>query len=176
MPLDLVIANAGMALGVPRDADALGDYVETVFATNVQGVFNTIHPAIARMAARGQGQIAIMSSMAGYFGMPSSFGYSAAKVAVKAYGEGLRGHLEKSGVAVSVICPGFVETALTARNRFPMPFLMPADRAARRIRKGLAANRAVISFPRRLVFLVWGLSVLPTGLRLRLLTGLPKKS
>ena len=127
------------------------------------------------MRLRGAGQIAIVSSIAGYRGMPGAPAYSASKAAVMAYGEALRGELAGEGVAVTVICPGFVKTPMTAVNDFPMPFLMEAERAARIIRRGLARNAALITFPLPMRLAAWWMRVLPSGLVTRLLANGPKK-
>ncbi|MCH7487913.1 MAG: SDR family NAD(P)-dependent oxidoreductase [Proteobacteria bacterium] len=167
-PLDLVIANAGIS--------GAEDRVREIFAVNLAGVLNTVLPAIPPMRGRGRGQIAIMSSIAGIRGLPSAPAYAASKAAVKAYGEGLRGSLAADGVRVSVICPGFVKSPMTASNRFPMPFLMEAHKAARIIRRGLAREAPLIAFPWPLV---WGLrlvSALPSPIADSLLGRLPAKS
>jgi short-subunit dehydrogenase len=144
-PLDLVVANAG--IGESHASASLPEVTARTFGVNVDGVFHTIHPAIERMRSRGSGQIAIVSSIAGYQGLASTPAYSASKAAVKAYGEALRGFLEPDGLEISVICPGFVVSRITDRNDFPMPFLMQADRAARIIARGLARNKGRITFP-----------------------------
>ncbi len=175
-PLDLVIANAGISAGTAGlDGAEAEEQVRAVFATNVDGVMNTALPAIASMEARGRGQIALMASLAGYKGLPSAPSYCGSKAAVKVFGEGLRGALENTGVGVSVICPGYVRTPMTAVNDFPMPFLMDADRAARIIRRGLARNRARIAFPWPLATVVSLLQVLPTSWVDAALTRLPGK-
>ncbi|MEM8951370.1 MAG: SDR family NAD(P)-dependent oxidoreductase, partial [Pseudomonadota bacterium] len=137
-PLDLVIANAGVSGGSSGDPDP----VRTMFRVNVEGVLNTVEPALPSLVDRGRGHIAIMSSLAGFRGMPTAPGYTASKAAVRAYGEGLRGKLMGEGVAVSVICPGFVETPMTAQNPFPMPLMMTPERAASIIRRGLDRRSA----------------------------------
>lgn len=163
-PLDLVVANAGVSeKRVPLTA--LHDTADTVMRINVEGVFNTVHPALNRMMARGTGQIALMASLAGYLGLPGAPAYCASKAAVKTYGESLRQTVAETGVVVSVICPGFIETPLTAQNPFPMPQLMAADAAADKIVRGLAKGRARISFPTPLANLVWLLSTLPPAWR-----------
>ncbi len=148
-PLDLVIANAGVGIG--QGEGSLSHVARGTFAVNVDGVFHTVHPATECMRLRRRGQIAIVSSVAGYQGLASTPAYSASKAAVKAYGEALRGFLEPDGIEVSVICPGFVASRITARNDFPMPFFMPADRAARIIAGGLARNKGRITFPWQMV-------------------------
>jgi short-subunit dehydrogenase len=105
------------------------------------------------MADRGFGQIAVMSSLASYINRPGTAAYSASKAAVRIWGEGLRLRLAPAGVRVSVISPGFVDTPLTRRNRFPMPMLMGADEAAALIKRRLTRGDAQIAFPRPMY---WG--------------------
>lgn len=175
-PLDLVIANAGISAGTAgKDGAEPADQVRAVFATNVDGVLNTVLPAIDRMEERGRGQIALVSSLAGYRGIPGAPSYCASKAAVKALGEGLRGSLHGKGLRVSVICPGYVRTPMTAVNDFPMPLLMDADRAARIIVRGLSRNRARISFPWPMAAAVWLLQTLPPAWIDPILRRLPRK-
>lgn len=175
-PLDLVIANAGISAGTAgRDGIEPADQVREVFATNLDGVLNTILPAVARMKARGHGQIALVSSLAGYRGIPGAPSYCASKAAVKVLGEGLRGSLHPKGIQVSVICPGYVRTPMTAVNDFPMPLLMDGNRAARIIRRGLARDRARIAFPWPMAAAVWLLQALPPAWIDPLLRRLPRK-
>jgi len=173
-PLDLVIANAGVALpsGMLQEH---GTRVRLTLAVNLMGVVNTVEPAIQLMAPRRRGQIAIMSSLAGFRGMPSAGAYSASKAAVKAYGEALRGEITPLGIEVNVICPGFVKSRITDANKFPMPLLMESERAAAIIRRGLARNKARIAFPFRLYAAVWLLAALPPALTDRWLARLPRK-
>jgi NAD(P)-dependent dehydrogenase (short-subunit alcohol dehydrogenase family) len=154
-PLDLVIANAGIAAGAdPRD----------VLEVNTLGVWHTVAPAAARMAARGHGQLALVSSLAGRRGLPGAGPYCASKAAVRVLAESLRVDLAPRGVRVSAIVPGFVDTPLTRRNRFAMPWLTTPEAAAERIRRGLERDRAEIVFPRRLALAVRGLTLLPNGI------------
>ena len=174
-PLELVIANAGISAGTGNGGEDRQQTAE-IFAVNLDGVVNTVMPAAAAMARRGRGQIGIMSSLAAFRGFPGAPAYCASKAAVRIWGEGLRGHLAPSGVGVSVICPGFVRSRITAVNDFPMPFLMDGSQAARIISRGLARNRARIAFPWPMFAATWLLSALPAGLTERLLARLPKKS
>lgn len=144
--LDLVIANAGISGGF-KGWDAFDAYVRRITAVNIDGVLNTVNPAVPLMVRQGGGQIGIVASMAGLLAMPGAVPYSATKHFARAYAEELRGRLARENVRVSAICPGFVVSRMTARNRFPMPFLMDADRAARIIRDGLARNHGRIAFP-----------------------------
>jgi short-subunit dehydrogenase len=153
-PVDLLVANAGISGGDAR----------TLMAINVQGVVNTVEPAILHWRTQRHGQLALMSSLAGFRGLPNAPAYCASKAAVRLYGEGLRGKLGQIGIRVSVICPGFIATPLTANNPFPMPFLMSPEAAAERIARGLAANHARIAFPRRLYWPTLVGSLLPASL------------
>ena len=173
-PLDLVIANAGISSTL-HDLAHLDAQVRRTFDVNVTGVFNTLHPAIACMLPRRRGQLAIVSSVAGFRGLPGALAYCASKAAVKAYGEGLRGRLAREGIAVSVICPGYVRSRMTARNKFPMPLIMDAGRAARIIRRGLRRNRGRIAFPWPIYVLARLFAALPEALIDRLSRRLPEK-
>jgi short-subunit dehydrogenase len=183
-PLDLVIANAGISGGSggakggrgAGERGETGEQVRRIFAVNIDGVLNTVMPAIALMRSRGRGQIALMSSLAGFRGLPSSPAYSASKAAVRVHGEALRGLLRRDGIEVSVICPGYVRTPMTRRNNFPMPFLMDAERAAVIMKRGLARGRARIAYPWPMYALVWLLQALPPGWLDPILGRLPAKS
>lgn len=145
-PLDLVVANAGVGPGGAEGADAAAKG-RRVLAVNLDGVLNTIDPIRPRLAARGAGQIALMSSLAGFRGFPGMGPYAASKAAVRIYGEALRVELRPRGVRVSVICPGFVRTPMTDGAKFPMPMLMEVENAAAAIRRGLERDRPLIAFP-----------------------------
>lgn len=162
-PLDLVIANAGIS-GGSSGVENWEESTRDIFAVNLAGTLNTILPLIPVMINRGHGQIALMSSLAGFRGLASSPAYSASKVAVKAYGEALRMRYQDSGLKVNVICPGFVESRITEKNTFKMPFLMKGEKAAKIIKHGLVKNKAVISFPFPMAFSVRLFSLLPLGL------------
>jgi short-subunit dehydrogenase len=175
-PIDLVIANAGIsggAFGVGGTEQLM--QVRAIMDVNVGGVMNTVSPLIPRMVARGRGQIAIMSSLAGFLPLPGAPTYAASKGAVRLYGLSLRQRLSASGIRVNVICPGFVETPMTAVNPYRMPFLMDGARAARIIRSGLARNHAIIAFPWPMAFAVRLLGVMPYFIQGWVLRGSPNK-
>lgn len=159
-PLDLVIANAGIGPSGAEGADAAAKG-RRILAVNLDGVLNTVDPIRPRMAARKAGQIALMSSLAGFHGFPGMGPYTASKAAVRVYGEALRVELRRHGVRVSVICPGFIRTPLTDGARFPMPMMMAAGDAAAVIRRGLQRDRPLVAFP-------W-----PVHAGIRLLAALP---
>ena len=173
-PLDLVIANAGISGGVLGGAE---DSIQTrqIFDTNITGVLNTVLPALERMRERHCGQIGIVSSIAGYRGLPGAPAYSASKACLKAWGEALRGRFSDEGIKINVICPGFIETPLTDVNKFPMPFLMSPGKAALRIKRGLEKNKAIIAFPFPMAVAGWFLGIMPGFLLRPILRCMPKK-
>jgi len=173
-PLDLVIANAGISGGT-ADGGESDEQAREIFEVNLAGVLNTIFPAISSMKIRQHGQISIVSSIAGFRGLPSAPAYSASKAAVKVYGEALRGALYDDGIGVSVICPGFVNSRMTAKNNYPMPLIISAERAATTIISGLAQNRARIAFPWPMYLAIWIMSVLPQFLTDITFRWLPQK-
>lgn len=173
-PVDLVIANAGISAGTGGGGESARQ-ARHIFDVNVNGVINTLLPLAACMSARGKGQLAMVSSIAGFRGSPTAPAYSASKAAVRYYGQALRGQLAPAGVRVSVICPGFIKTPMTAVNRFPMPFLMSADKAARLIRRRLAKGCAKITFPLPMALLACLQSVLPDVWINRLYRAVPAK-
>jgi len=162
-PIDLLIANAGISAGSGSGFETEAQ-ARAIFATNVTGVLNTLHPVIPMMRERRRGQIAIMSSLAGLVALPGAPAYCASKAAVRHYGEALRRQLRPCGIKVNVICPGFVKTPMTDVNPFPMPFLMSPDRAAAIIKRDLAADRARIAFPWPMAFGVGLVALLPNAL------------
>jgi len=168
-PVDLVIANAGIS--IDKDNSSLDDFsiVRRTLDVNVGGVLNTVEPLVGRMMARRRGQIAVVSSLAGYIGLPYSASYNASKAAVRVWGESIRYVLKKSGIGVSVICPGFVISRMTAQAPFKMPFLMTSERASKIIRAGLAHNKARIAFPLPTKAAVWFGMLLPGSWAAKLL-------
>jgi short-subunit dehydrogenase len=164
MPVDLVIANAGIggkAVIAPRTGETPAT-AALILSTNILGVTNTVIPILPRFVARGRGQVAIMSSLAAYVALPNSPLYCASKAAVRVYGQGLRRLLAPSGVGVTVICPGFVATPMSASIPMRLPFLWTAERAARYIENGLARGRGEIVFPWPLAALARFATVLPS--------------
>jgi len=160
-PIDMVIANAGISKTSSNLADA---QTRKIYAINVFGLLNTIEPIIPRMQQRKSGQLVLMSSLAGFYGLPRSIAYCASKAAVKSIAQSLRGRLAKEGIKVNLICPGFVDTPLTQKNPFPMPLLMPVEKACRIITNGISKNKALIVFPFRMFFMLKLLNILPAWL------------
>ena len=173
-PVDLVVANAGIGVG-SADGFETEEQTRAVFGVNLGGAFNTVLPLVPRFVARRRGQIALLSSLASFRGFPGSPTYCGSKAALRVWGEGLRGDMHAYGVEVSVICPGFVASRITARNEFPMPFLMGAESAAAIVKRGLARNRGRIAFPFPMYFAIWLLGTFPPFLTDPLLMRLAKK-
>ncbi|MGE0723281.1 MAG: SDR family NAD(P)-dependent oxidoreductase [Alphaproteobacteria bacterium] len=166
-PIDVAVLNAGThrPMGVADfDTDAFSALVDL----NLLGTVRSLAPVMARMVGRGRGRIAIVASLAGYRGLPTAAAYGASKAALINMTEAMRPDLARAGVAIQLVNPGFVRTPLTDRNRFPMPFLMDAERAARQFRRGLEGRRFEIVFPRRFAWLLKLMRILPYGLYFRL--------
>ena len=145
-PLDLVIALAGISRGT-FSREEKPEEIRSVFAVNLDGMLNTVEPAIPLFRQRGRGQIALTSSLAGSRGFPVAPSYCATKAAIRVYGQSLRSRLLRENIFVSVIIPGFIESPMTDANPYPMPFRVKVDRAATVIKTGLAKGRAHICFP-----------------------------
>jgi len=168
--LDLVIVNAGMNTNIGQAGEGEPwEEVEALLDTNLKATMAIVLAVLPAMRRRGRGQIALVSSLAGYFGLPVTPAYCASKAGVKAYGEALRGWLAPEGVKVNVIMPGYVESPMCDAMPGPKPFLWQPVRAAKYIRRGLARNSARISFPFPLNLGTWFLAVLPAAVSLRIL-------
>lgn len=159
-PLDLVISLAGISKGTIKREETIED-IRTVLAVNLEGLLNTIEPVLPLFRERRRGQLAFTSSYAGFRGFPVAPSYCATKAAIRVYGEGLRARLNREGVGVSVIIPGFVKTPMTDANPYFMPFRISAEKAALIIKRGLAQNKPRIRFPRPIPLVVHFLSLLP---------------
>jgi short-subunit dehydrogenase len=167
-PIDLAIVNAGASrVSAAGENIYSWEAAHEVLAVNLEGAIATVTGVLPGMRRRGHGQIALVSSLAAYFGLPPTPVYCASKAALKAYGEALRGTLAPQGIAVNVILPGFVKTPMSADFTWPKPFLLTPEQAARAIRRGLERNQARIAFPPLLAFGTWWLAVLPAALAQR---------
>ncbi|WP_394689256.1 SDR family NAD(P)-dependent oxidoreductase [Hoeflea sp.] len=158
--LALAVFNAGVYLPVYGETLKVEDFDKS-FAVNLSGVINGLVPALERMKVNGRGQLAIVSSVTGYGGMPTSAAYGATKAALINMAESLKFDLDKFGVRIQVINPGFVDTPATANNAFSMPALMQPDDAAARIAAGLKSTAFEITFPRRFTYVLKLLQFLP---------------
>jgi NAD(P)-dependent dehydrogenase (short-subunit alcohol dehydrogenase family) len=172
---DIVLANAGISVGV------LTEYYEDlaafrqVLATNLLAMAATFHPFIAPMRARGRGTLVGIASVAGVRGLPGSAAYCASKSAAITYCESLRVELRRAGIRVVTIAPGFVRTPLTAKNPYAMPFLMDADKFARKAADAIVAGTSYRVIPWQMGVLAKALSLLPNWAFDRLLGSRPYK-
>jgi short-subunit dehydrogenase len=172
---DVVIANAGISVGMDSaEFDDLAVLHETL-ATNTLGVAATFHPFLAAMRARGSGTLVGIASVAAIRGLPGHGAYCASKAAVAAYCESLRGECRGSGVRVVTLVPGYVATPLTAGNPYPMPFLMPAPEFADRAFSAIASANSYRVIPWQMALVCKLLRVLPNALFDRLLAGRGRK-
>ena len=159
-PVDLAIFSAGSYFPTTARDFSVANFRKTV-DVNLMGTVNCMGPVVPSMVARHGGHIAIMASAAGYVGLPNAASYGATKAALINMAEGFKPDFERYGVTLTVINPGYVRTPLTAKNTFPMPFLLDVEDAVDHIMRGLAASRFEIVFP-------WQVS-----LSMRLLASLP---
>ncbi len=158
--LDLAILNAGTHEPVDGSAFAVAT-LRRLVDINLMGTAYCLAPVIERFVDRRAGRIGVVASLAGYRGLPTSSAYGATKAALINMCEALRVELDRQGVVLSVITPGFVRTPLTDQNPFPMPFLMEPEAAARRIVRGLAGRRFEITFPWQFAAIMKTLRLLP---------------
>ena len=172
---DIVIANAGVSTGtlteLPEDLAAFKD----VFDINVLGMVNTFQPFIDAMRAAGGGTLVGIASVAGYRGLPGAAAYSASKAAAISYLESLRVELRASGIKVITICPGYIATPMTAKNPYPMPFMLSADQAARAMLDIIDSGKTFAVIPWQMAIVARVLRVLPNWLYDRLFGNAPRK-
>jgi short-subunit dehydrogenase len=161
---DVVIGNAGVSYGnlteIARDANVFRETMDI----NVLGLVHTFQPFVVPMRSRKAGSLVGIASVAGFRGLPGASAYSASKAAAIRYLESLRIELHGSGVQVTTICPGFIATPMTARNPYPMPFIIDADEAARRFARVIAARRACAVVPWQMAIVGSLLRVIPNFL------------
>lgn len=161
--LALAVFNAGVYLPVHTEELRREDF-EQSFAVNLRGVVNCLVPAVRHMKHKGQGQIAIVSSVTGYGGLPTGAAYGATKAALINMAESLKFDLDKMGIRIQLINPGFVDTPATRKNEFPMPSLVPVDEAAAEIYAGLKSKNFEITFPKRFTYTLKALNLMPYSL------------
>ena len=157
--VDVVIANAGISAGTLTDQHDDFDVFDAIIATNVLATVATFEPFIAGMRARGEGRLVGIASVAGIRGLPGAGAYSASKAAVIAYCESLRNELRGDGIRVVTIAPGYIRTAMTAKNPYRMPFLTDADVFARRAVQTIARGTSYRVIP-------WQMGVVAKVMRL----------
>ena len=173
---DVVVANAGISVGMDTAERADIDVMARTLAVNNVGMAATFQPFIDAMRARGSGTLVGIASVAAIRGLPGHAAYCASKAGVVAYCESLRGELRGSGVRVVTLLPGYVDTRLTRANRYAMPFLMPADRFAERALRAIGQGASYRVIPWQMAVVAKLLRVLPNAMFDRLLSGRPRKA
>ena len=172
---DVVIANAGISIGIDSAHREDMDAMAQVFATNNIGLAASFHPFIQAMRVRGGGRLVGIASVAGIRGLPGHAAYCASKAAVISYCEALRGELRGTGVQVITIAPGYVDTPLTRKNRYPMPFLMPAAAFADQAYKAIATGTSYRVIPWQMGVVSRIMRLIPNALWDRILARQPRK-
>ena len=172
---DVVIASAGISIGMDTAQREDIDVMARTLATNVTGMAATFQPFVAAMRERGAGRLVGIASVAGIRGLPGHGAYCASKAAVISYCESLRGELRGSGVQVVTIGPGYVDTPLTRKNRYGMPFLMQPGAFAEAAFRAIAAGTSYRVIPWQMGVVAKLLRALPNPLFDRLLAGRPRK-
>jgi short-subunit dehydrogenase len=172
---DVVIANAGISIGMDTTVRSDLDVMAQTFATNNVGLAATFHPFVDAMCQRGSGTLVGIGSVAGIRGLPGHGAYCASKAAVISYCESLRGELRSAGVRVVTVCPGYINTPLTNKNRYAMPFLMqPGDFAARAY-ASIVEGVSYRVIPWQMGWVAKALRGLPNALFDKILAGRPRK-
>jgi short-subunit dehydrogenase len=170
-----VIANAGVGVGTRSEELADIGKLRRVLDINVTGLAATLAAFAPAMRAAGRGTLAGIASVAGFRGLAGNGAYCASKAAVITWMESLRTELHGSGVSVVCICPGYIDTPMTRVNRYRMPFLLPADEAARRIARAIAARRRLAVVPWQMAAVSVFLRLIPGWLYDRLAARAPRK-
>ena len=172
---DLVIANAGVSVGTHGDEAQDAIKLRRVLDVNVTGLAATLAAFAPSMRAAGGGTLCGIASVAGFRGLPGAGAYSASKAAAISWLESLRVEMRGSGVSVVTICPGYIDTPMTRVNRYRMPFLLPADEAARRIARAIEAKPRLAVIPWQMAIAGRMLRWLPSALYDRITARAPRK-
>ena len=159
--IDLLIANAGVSAGTIQNNQHGARQTNEIMNINFNGVVNSIYPLIPIMQKQKHGQIAIISSIAGFFPLPGAPAYSSSKAALRYFADALRVQLKADNIKVCTIFPGFVDTPMTAKNNFAMPFITSSMQASQLIKRGLDKGKTYIGFPKLFYFCLKLLSLMP---------------
>jgi hypothetical protein len=172
---DVVIANAGVSVGIDTEVFDDLEVMRATYETNVIGVAATFHPFLRGMRLRGSGTLVGIASVAGIRGLPGHGAYCSSKAAVISYCESLRGELRASGVKVVTLLPGYIDTPLTRQNRYSMPFLLSAEDFAERAHRAIASGVSYRVIPWQMAIVAKLLRLLPNAWFDRALAGRPRK-
>jgi short-subunit dehydrogenase len=172
---DVVIANAGVSAGTSTERSEDRAVFQEILEVNVMGMVNTFMAFLPAMRAAGSGTLVGIASVAGFRGLPGSGAYSASKAAAIAYLESLRVELRGTGISVITISPGYIATPMTEHNPYPMPFIIPADLAARRMVDAIARRKRHVVIPWQMGIVGGVLKILPRALYDRMFALAPRK-
>jgi short-subunit dehydrogenase len=172
---DVVIANAGVSAGTTTEDSGDRAVFQEILDVNVMGMVNTFAAFLPAMRAAGGGTLVGIASVAGFRGIPGSGAYSASKAAAATYLESLRVELRGSGISVVTISPGYVATPLTEHNPYRMPFILPANVAARRMADAIARHKRHVVIPWQMGIVGGILKILPRALYDRIFARAPRK-
>lgn len=168
MGLDLMIANAGRSVGGKTKTPNFEAAID-VMNVNVMGMLHAFEAALSYMLPAKRGHLVAVASVAGMVGLPGASSYSASKGAVIKFCESLSLDLAPQGIKVTTIMPGFIDTPLTRKNDHSMPFLMPVEEGARRIKRAISAKKVVYIFPLPMKIVMTLLEIMPRFLYRRLM-------
>ncbi|HEY8024819.1 MAG TPA: SDR family oxidoreductase [Burkholderiaceae bacterium] len=174
--IDVVVASAGVSHGTLTEHAADLPVFEQIMATNLLATVATFSPFIARMKTQGAGRLVGIASVAGIRGLPGAGAYSASKAATISYCESLRVELRSSGIKVVTVVPGYIDTPMTERNAYPMPFLMPAQKFARAAVAAIASGTSYRVIPWQMGLVAKILRLLPNAVYDRLFSRAPQKA
>jgi short-subunit dehydrogenase len=172
---DVVIANAGISVGMDTGERADLDVMRETFAINNIGLAATFHPFLRKMRQRGSGTLVGIASVAAIRAMPGHGAYHASKAGVVAYCESLRGECRGTGVRVVTLLPGYIATPLTARNPYPMPFLISAEEFSEKAFRAIESGASYRVIPWQMALVAKLLRLLPNGLFDKLFAGRGRK-
>ena len=172
---DVVIANAGISVGMDTAERADLDVMRDTLATNITGVAATFHPFVQAMRQRRNGTLVGVASVAAIRGLPGHGAYCASKAGVVAYCESLRGECRDAGVRVVTLLPGYIATPLTSGNAYPMPFLIPAERFADEAFAAIVAGTSYRVIPWQMAIVAKLMRLLPNALFDRVFAGRGRK-
>lgn len=172
--LDLAIFNAGTHVPLHAQEFEVAPFRKLV-ETNIMGVVHGLAAVLPRLIERRSGRVVVVSSVAGYRGLPTAAAYGATKAALINMCEALKPELDRHGVRITVINPGFIRTPLTDKNPFKMPFLMEPEDAAERLLRGIERDWFEVTFPRRFTWALKLMRCLPYPVYFRLVRDLGKE-
>jgi short-subunit dehydrogenase len=169
-PVEILVANAGISRKVTASRLNLAD-LALVMDVNYLGAVRAVAAVLPGMLERGRGQLVVVSSVAAFRGLPGSGAYSASKAAISNFWEALRGEVREAGIACTTIHPGYIDTPLTRKNKYPMPFLVDVNVAARKMVRGILARKRQVNLPWKMIALMTLVRHLPDWIYDRIMGG-----